>query len=105
MEPGDVFKINLKGEGHEQKGLRPIIVVQDAEAGLLSTRLCVPTSTSAPPSGWRVPVTVEGEETLALVEQLRVISTERLKQAAGTISLSELAEIRAIAWALLGYRG
>lgn len=99
---GDVYLVQLRGRGHEQRGQRPVIVVQDDDALLLSTRLCVPTSGSAQRSDWRIPVHVGGRESLALVEQLRAISNERLHNPMGRISNEELAEIRAVAARLLG---
>ncbi len=99
---GDVYRVVLHGKGHEQRGTRPMIVVQDDDAYVLSTRLCVPTSTSAIPAGWRVRVEVEGEDTLALVEQLSVISNERLERFLGRIPYSQMADIRTAAARLLG---
>lgn len=99
---GEVYRVTLAGEGHEQRGHRPVVVVQDDDALPLSTRLCVPTSTSAESSAWRIPVQVEGEETMALVEQLRAISNHRLERFVGTIGPGALAEIRTVASRLLG---
>jgi mRNA-degrading endonuclease toxin of MazEF toxin-antitoxin module len=45
---GDIYgNVILLGRGHEQRGERPVVVIQDDDARLLSTRLCVPTSASA----------------------------------------------------------
>jgi mRNA-degrading endonuclease toxin of MazEF toxin-antitoxin module len=102
---GEAFWLELKGDGQEQRGRRPMIVVQDDAGALLSTRLCVPTSTNAGPSSWRVPVELDGRETLAMVDQLRVVSLHRLASPAGRISVGELMEIRNAAWSLLGFLG
>lgn len=99
---GDVYLVELQGRGHEQRGPRPVIVVQDDDALPLSTRLCVPTSGSAAESPWRIPVRIGEQESLALVEQLRAISTDRLARWIGRVSYGELAEIRAVAARLIG---
>lgn len=102
---GEAFWLELKGEGQEQRGRRPVIVVQDDAGAPLSTRLCVPTSTNAAPSHWRVRVELEDRETLAMVDQLRVVSLHRLASPAGRISAGELMAIRNAAWSLLGFLG
>jgi mRNA-degrading endonuclease toxin of MazEF toxin-antitoxin module len=81
-----------------------VIVVQDDAAIELSTRFCVPTSGSAAPSRWRIEVEFDGEESLALCEQLLTISNERLRpeRFAGTIGYGVLQEIRTVTSALLG---
>lgn len=99
---GDVYRVALKGDGREQIGARPVVVIQDDDALPLSTRLCAPTSRSADLSSWRVEVEIQGEDTVALVEQLRVISNHRLTKHVGRISYRELAEIRAVAARLIG---
>ncbi len=53
-----------------------MIIVQAADTGFASTRLCVPTSTSAAPLSWRVEVEVAGKGTVALTEQLRVVDVD-----------------------------
>lgn len=95
MSPGEVFWVELaRGRGHEQHGRRPVIVVQSVEAGL-STVLCVPTSTSAVLSSWRVEVEIEGTSTTALPEQVRALDAGRLTQRAGRISSDELRDVLA----------
>jgi mRNA-degrading endonuclease toxin of MazEF toxin-antitoxin module len=103
-QAGDVYLIELQGRGHEQRGPRPVIVVQDDDALPLSTRLCVPTSASAAESRWRIPVRIGEQDSLALVEQLRAISNDRLRRRIARISHDELAQIRAAAARLIGIR-
>lgn len=100
---GDAFWLELQGQGQEQKGRRLVIVVQDDDAAMLSTRLCVPTSSSAGPSRWRVPVVLLGRDTSAMVDQLRAISLHRLAVPVDRVGYAELAEIRNAAWSLLGF--
>lgn len=103
-EPGDVFEIMLEGKGHEQQGRRPVIVVQDLAYARFSTRLCVPTSTSAQPTRDRVELQLGGETTVAMVEQLLAVSNDRLLAAphVGRVALGDLLDIRAIAHRLIG---
>ena len=102
-EAGEIYRVTLTGHGHEQTGTRPVVVIQVDDADYLSTRLCVPLSTSAPPARWRVPVEVEGQSTLALTEQARAVSTERLKKPIGKVDFGTLSDIRSSVASLIGF--
>lgn len=94
MMPGDVYTVQLeRGRGSEQHGRRPVVVVQAAGFTTGSTLLCVPTSTSARLLSWRVEVEVEGAVTVALTEQVRALSVERLKHPSGRLSSDELRDV------------
>lgn len=94
MTPGDAFRVHLeRGKGSEQHGSRPVIVVQALATGFNSTRLCAPTSRSAALLSWRVEVDIEGQRTVALTEQARALSIERLNRPAGRITTDELRDI------------
>lgn len=95
MNPGDVFWVELRGRGHEHQGRHPVIVVQATGTGFASTRLCVPTSTSAALLSWRVEVEVAGEATVALVEQARVVDVGSVRGPAGRISSDDLRDVLA----------
>lgn len=106
LAAGDVVMVDLEGEGTEQRGRRPVIVVQDPDFGFLSVRYCVPTSRSAGPADFRVDVEVAEEPTRALVEQLRALATRRLLDGdyLGRLPLSDVLDIRRVAATLLGNR-
>lgn len=76
---GDVFTVPPARvtRGHEQRGRRLGVVVQSDDLPL-STVLLAPTSRSAPPRTFRPRVTVSGEQTCVLVEQLRTVDLTRL---------------------------
>ena len=77
------------GKGHEIKDPHYAVVVQ-SEGYPLSTVLVVPLSSSAMPTSWRVPVTISGRRTYALVEQLTAIDVEsRLREWICNIADSE----------------
>lgn len=103
---GDVVMLDLEGEGTEQRGRRPVIVVQDPDFGFLSVRYCVPTSSRAEPADFRVDVEVAGRPTRALVEQLRALAVGRLLDGRylGRLPLSDVFDIRRVAAGLLGTR-
>ncbi|MBS1251727.1 MAG: putative toxinA [Anaerolineales bacterium] len=79
LRRGDVFRVNFgRHTGHEQEGLRPAIIVQSNLYLALSTVWVIPTSTSARGDvDFHVPVTVQGQRTLALIEQLTTIDKIR----------------------------
>jgi mRNA interferase MazF len=56
----------------------------------LSTTLVAPTSTSARRASFRPPITLDGKETLVLVEQTTVVDPQRLGRSAGRLDAQEL---------------
>jgi mRNA interferase MazF len=92
MVRGEIFQLPaLRGRrGHEQRGARYAVVVQADEFLGLSTVLVSPTSTSARAASFRPTITVEGSETLVLVEQTTVVDPQRLGASAGRLDASEL---------------
>jgi len=94
---GDVFTVNFGTRtGHEQEGLRPAIVVQSDLRCDLSTLWVIPTSTRAHPDvDYHVPVTIQGQRTLALIEQLTMIHRQCIKPEnyLGHLATEEMEEI------------
>lgn len=75
---GDIYRLrdDRAAKGHEQRGPRYAVVVQ-SDALLTSTLLAAPTSQSARPTSYRPEVTVNGERSRVLVEQLQAVDPER----------------------------
>ena len=100
---GDIYRLRVKkhAHGHEKRGTRYAVVVQ-ADYLNLSTLLVAPTSTSARPSDFRPTITIDGAETLILVEQTTAVNAEtRLGDFAGRLDAEELTELdRALALVL-----
>lgn len=101
MSPGagEVYRVDLtRGRrGREQRGPRYAIIVQHDDFAWPSTRLCVLTSRSAQANRFNVPVTVDGESTLALVTQAQSLDVEsRLgpEKLVGRLRSDELDDIR-----------
>lgn len=94
MTRGDVYRVRLpKGSGHEQSGPRYAVIVQaDAMLGL-STALVAPTSRSALAASFRPEVSLKGEATRVMVEQLRALDVRRLDDFAGRLSSEEMREV------------
>lgn len=90
MTRGDVYRIRLPtGRGAEQRGPRyGVIVEADALLGL-STAIVAPTSRSAAAATFRPEVSVEGELTRVLVEQLRAVDVSRLDRHVGRLAPAE----------------
>ncbi|MFK5633684.1 MULTISPECIES: type II toxin-antitoxin system PemK/MazF family toxin [unclassified Ornithinimicrobium] len=81
---GDVYDVPAPrgAHGHEQRGARLGVVVQSDDLAL-STVVLAPTSRSAPPRAFRPEITIAGESTCVLVEQLRTIDVSRLGRLVG----------------------
>lgn len=92
---GEVYRISFEGaRGHELRGPHYGVVVQDDLYNRLSTTLIVPLSSSAPMVHFHVPVTVNGQRTFALAEQLRAVDVDRrLKERIGELSSGAMAAI------------
>jgi mRNA interferase MazF len=89
---GEVFRLPAPrgARGHEQRGARYAVVVQADEFLDLSTVLVSPTSTRALPASFRPTITLDGQETIVLVEQTTVVDPQRLGGSAGRLDASEL---------------
>jgi mRNA interferase MazF len=92
MVRGEVLRLPAprSGRGREQRGARYAVVVQADEFLRLSTTLVAPTSTSAAPATFRPVISINGEDTRVLVEQITVVDPRRLGRSAGRLEVSEL---------------
>ena len=70
--------------------MRYAVIVQADELLGLSTAIVAPTSRSAAPATFRPEISLGGETTRVLVEQLRAVDLSRLDELAGRISAAEL---------------
>ena len=90
MTRGEIYRIRLPARrGHEQAGPRFAVVVQADELLGLSTAIVAPTSRAAATATFRPEITLAGESTRVLVEQLRAVDIERLEALAGRLSARE----------------
>jgi len=88
---GEVYRFRpAKGMGHEQHAERYGVVVQADELLPRSVVLVAPTSRSARPASFRPEVTIAGQETRVLVEQLGAVDVERLGKRAGLLAAAEM---------------
>jgi mRNA interferase MazF len=88
---GDVHRFKVpKGTGHEQQGERYGVIVQADELLPRSVVIVAPTSRSARPASFRPEVTVAGEITRILVEQLGAVDVQRLGRRIGRLTADEL---------------
>ena len=94
MQRGDVYRFKVpKGVGREQQGERFGVVVQ-ADAMLpRSVVLVAPTSRSARPASFRPEVTVAGDSTRVLVEQLGAVDVQRLGRRVGTLAADQMWDV------------
>lgn len=103
MERGEVFALAAPkpARGHEQRGRRYGVVLQNDDLLALSTVIVAPTSTSARPASFRPEIEVEGVRTRVLVEQLGAVDPGRLGASVGSLRHRELREVeRAVALVL-----
>ena len=91
MQRGDVHRFRApKGVGHEQGGERYGVVVQADALLPRSVVIVAPTSRSARPASFRPGVTVAGDLTRVLVEQLGAVDARRLGRRVGHLSAEEM---------------
>ncbi|WP_041813107.1 type II toxin-antitoxin system PemK/MazF family toxin [Rhodococcus jostii] len=93
---GEVFRMKAprNARGHEQRGQRYAVVVQN-DLLPLSTVLVAPTSTSARTASFRPEVVVDGTSTVVLVEQTAAVDPTRLGESVGFLSRGELDAVSA----------
>ena len=90
MHRGDVFELRLpKGAGHEQHGPRYGVVVQNDALLPRSVVLVAPTSTSARSASFRPEISVSGNETRVLIEQVGAVDSSRLGDLVGRVTPEE----------------
>ena len=89
--------------GREQAGRRPVVVISDARLSGLGLAIIVPLTTTD--RGWdiHVPVRVNRQRSIAMCEQIRSVSLDRLTGHLGVISYQELMDIRATTRSLIGF--
>lgn len=92
---GDVYELHRdqKNKGHERSGRRYAVVVQ-SDALMLSTVLAAPTSTRSCDAPFHPEITLMGQRTRVLMEQLQVVDPEqRFGRKVGRVSESDHHEI------------
>ena len=100
---GDVYRLRAPRDavGHEQRGPRYAVVLQSDDL-MLSTAIVAPTSTSAHPYVFRPEVTVRGEPTRLMLDQLRAVDVEKaIGDRVGRLSPSEMLEVNRLLRAVL----
>jgi mRNA interferase MazF len=91
------------GQGREQHGRSPVLIVSDGRLAALGLVLAVPLTTTD--RGWEfhVPVDAAGQRSLAMCEQVRSVSVERLAGRLGSVPHSDLAAVRSMVRTLIGH--
>ena len=93
MTRGDVFVLRPeRTQGHEQAGQRYGVIVQSHNLRL-STVVIVPTSTSGRRQPFRPEIEVAGQETRALVEQIKTVDAGRLGDLVGHLTPEEMEDM------------
>lgn len=102
---GDVYELRSprNASGHEQQGPRRCVVVQSDDM-VLSTWVVCPTSTSAPARSFRPEVTVTGQQTRVMTEQVTAIDPQRLGDLVDHLSLADMQAVDRALKTTLGLR-
>ncbi len=106
---GEIWWADLGApEGHEQSGLRPVVVLQAEDLNHLSTTIVVPLSSKTHHAGFATVVHLPAADTgmnadsYALCQHLRVLDREKLQRKAGDLSPIRLSDIEAAVAFILG---
>lgn len=78
-ERGDLYRVTLRGDGHELRGSHYVVIVSDAPYNQFSTVVVVPFRGHAPVASIHTETWIHGTRTRALIEQVRVIDKARLR--------------------------
>lgn len=101
---GDVYRIRAdkRAAGREQTGPRYAVVIQSDDLPL-STWVVAPTSTGRAAASFRPEITIAGEPTRVLVEQMLAVDPEvRLGDRVGHLALAEMQAIDTAVRVVLG---
>lgn len=91
MQRGEVVRFKVpKGVGHEQQGERFGVIVQSDSMLPRSVILVAPTSRSARPASFRPEVSIAGDTTRVLVEQVGAVDAQRLGGRVGQLAADEM---------------
>jgi mRNA interferase MazF len=92
MTRGEVFRLSSPrgAKGREQRGERYGVVVQADELLPFNTVVVAPTSASAPAATFRPAITLFGDRTLVLADQINAVDLGRLGRSAGRLDAHEL---------------
>lgn len=103
MRRGEVYRFRVpKGFGHEQQGERYGVVLQADELLPRSVVLVAPTSRSAQAASFRPKVTVAGDDTRVLVEQVGAVDVQGLGKRVGRLGAEEMWAIDEALMTVLG---
>lgn len=100
---GDVYRLRAPRDavGHERQGRRYAVALQAGDLNL-STAIVAPTSTSAHPYVFRPEVTMRGEPTRLMLDQIRAVDVEKaIGDRVGRLSPAEMAEVNRLLRAVL----
>jgi mRNA interferase MazF len=91
VQRGEVFRFKVpKGVGHEQQGERFGVIVQSDAMLPRSVILVAPTSRSARRASFRPEVSIAGDTTRVLVEQVGAVDAQRLGRRVGQLAADEM---------------
>ena len=94
MRRGDIYELRPpRTSGHEQQGRRYGVVVQSDALLPRSVVLIAPTSQSARPASFRPEVSIAGETSRVLVEQVGAVDVTRLGKRVGAVSVDEMWDV------------
>lgn len=106
MVRGEIVRVVAPrhARGHEQRGSRPAVVVQNDDLLLLSTVLIAPTSRLAQAATFRPVIDLEGTPTRVLTDQLRAVDAQAIVGSLGRLVSSELQLLDDALGVMLGLR-
>jgi mRNA interferase MazF len=103
ISAGGIYQATLAaGQGREQRGGRPVLVVTDARLTAMGLCWAVPLSTTRRDWPTHYRLEVGGQATWAMCEQLRALSVDRLGRKTGIVHRAELAEVKNLLRSILG---
>lgn len=85
MKRGEIYMAEIDGKGSEQKGIRPVLILQNDIGNLHSTTTIVTIMTTKVKRGLPTHVVIHKDnglkyDSVAMMEQIRVIDKCRLKR-------------------------
>jgi mRNA interferase MazF len=96
---GDIYWADLEPvRGHEQGGVRPVLVISHDIFNEHSGTVIALAITSQPqragyPLTWKIPPGILSRESWVKISQVRTLSTERLSSRAGRLSTTDLGDV------------
>lgn len=107
MHRGEVVHLRSQRglRGHEQRGSRFAVIVQNDALLAMSTVIVAPTSTGGRPTSFRPQIEIEGQQTVVMVDHVASVDLSRIGDSVRMLTWGEQMDVDRALKLVLGLAG